>query len=62
MTMDRARIGRFVSKVLRHAPESVGLRLDEAGWVPVDDLVAAAGRAPVVLDRPTLSPSRDPAT
>jgi putative RNA 2'-phosphotransferase len=40
--------------VLRHAPESVGLRLDEAGWVDVDELLAAAARAGVALDRPTL--------
>lgn len=47
-------VSRFVSKVLRHAPESVGLRLDEAGWVEVEDLLAAAARAGVALDRPTL--------
>ena len=56
MTMDRALVGtsKFLSKVLRHAPESVGLRLDEAGWVDVDDLLAAAAGAGVALDRPTL--------
>ncbi|HEX6369059.1 MAG TPA: RNA 2'-phosphotransferase [Longimicrobium sp.] len=48
------RMSRFVSKVLRHAPESVGLRLDEAGWVDVDDLLAAAARSGVALDRATL--------
>lgn len=48
------RTSSFLSKVLRHAPESVGLRLDEAGWVDVDDLLAAAARVGVPLDRPTL--------
>lgn len=48
------RTSKFLSKVLRHAPESVGLRLDDAGWVDVDDLLAAAVRAGVPLDRPTL--------
>jgi putative RNA 2'-phosphotransferase len=48
------RISKFLSKVLRHAPGSVGLRMDEAGWVDVDDLLAAAARARVALDRPTL--------
>ena len=48
------RTSRFVSKVLRHAPESVGLRLDEGGWVEVDDLLAAAAGAGVALDRATL--------
>ncbi|HEX2211213.1 MAG TPA: RNA 2'-phosphotransferase [Longimicrobium sp.] len=45
---------RFLSKVLRHAPESVGLRLDEGGWVDVDDLLAAARGAGVRMDRETL--------
>jgi putative RNA 2'-phosphotransferase len=54
MDASLVRMSKFVSKVLRHAPESVGLRLDEAGWVDVDDLLAAAARAGVPLDRPTL--------
>ncbi|WPG37226.1 RNA 2'-phosphotransferase [Variovorax sp. EBFNA2] len=38
---------KFIAYVLRHAPESVGLRLDAEGWAGIDDLVAgavAAGR------------------
>ena len=54
MDASLVRTSKFLSKVLRHAPESVGLRLDEAGWVDVDELLAAAGRAGVALDRPTL--------
>ena len=30
-----------MSFVLRHQPDSVGLVLDKAGWVPVDELLAA---------------------
>ncbi|HYW12231.1 MAG TPA: RNA 2'-phosphotransferase [Longimicrobium sp.] len=45
---------RWMSMVLRHAPESVGLQLDEAGWVEVDALLEAARRAGVALDRATL--------
>jgi putative RNA 2'-phosphotransferase len=48
------RTSKFLSKVLRHVPESVGLRLDDAGWVDVDELLAAAEGAGVPLDRPTL--------
>jgi putative RNA 2'-phosphotransferase len=48
------RTSKFMSQVLRHAPETVGLRLDEAGWVDVDELFAAAAQAGVQLDRPTL--------
>jgi putative RNA 2'-phosphotransferase len=56
MTMDPKLVptSRFLSKVLRHAPESVGLTLDEAGWVDVEQLMEAAGRAGVALDRATL--------
>lgn len=54
MDTSLVRISKFISKVLRHAPESVGLRLDEAGWVDVDDLLDAARGAGVALDRPTL--------
>lgn len=35
------RTSRFLSMVLRHRPESVGVTLDEAGWVEVDTLLAA---------------------
>jgi putative RNA 2'-phosphotransferase len=39
--VDVVRVSKRLSYVLRHRPESVGLRLDEAGWVGVDDLLAA---------------------
>jgi putative RNA 2'-phosphotransferase len=32
---------RFLSYVLRHHPEAIGLRVDTAGWVAVDELLAA---------------------
>ncbi|WNI14951.1 RNA 2'-phosphotransferase [Actinacidiphila sp. ITFR-21] len=35
------RVSRFLSLVLRHRPESVGVALDEGGWVDVDVLIAA---------------------
>jgi putative RNA 2'-phosphotransferase len=35
------RISKFLSLVLRHEPEKVGIKLDEAGWVPVDELLDA---------------------
>jgi putative RNA 2'-phosphotransferase len=43
--MDRTgRTSRFLSYVLRHRPETVGLELDEGGWVRVDELLAACRR------------------
>ena len=54
--MDRSLIstGRFLSLVLRHDPARVGLTLDPAGWVAVDDLLEAVRRAGVAIDRPLL--------
>ncbi|MFI6445324.1 RNA 2'-phosphotransferase [Kitasatospora sp. NPDC050543] len=33
-----------LSRILRHDPRSVGITLDEAGWVPVAELLAALAR------------------
>jgi putative RNA 2'-phosphotransferase len=35
---------KFLAYVLRHDPAAIGITLDSAGWVQVDDLMAAAGR------------------
>jgi putative RNA 2'-phosphotransferase len=35
------RLSKKMSKHLRHSPESIGLHLDPAGWVAVDDLLTA---------------------
>jgi putative RNA 2'-phosphotransferase len=45
---------KFLSLVLRHAPERIGIVLDEQGWTSVDDLIAKANAAGVALDRATL--------
>lgn len=36
-------VSKYLSKYLRHAPDDLGLTLQPGGWVPVDDLLAAAG-------------------
>ena len=38
---DVVRVSKRLSYVLRHHPDSVGLTLDQHGWVAVDDLLAA---------------------
>lgn len=43
------RIGKFLSLVLRHEPERVGLKLGEAGWVGVTELLDAVNRHGVAL-------------
>ena len=40
MTLEDA--SKFIAYVLRHAPESIGLRLDAEGWADIDALVAGA--------------------
>lgn len=37
-------VSRVLSKVLRHQPELVGLRLDKNGWAKVDDVLDALAR------------------
>src|SRR3954471_14146881 len=36
------KVSKYLSKHLRHQPERIGLTLDEAGWVEIDVLMAAA--------------------
>jgi putative RNA 2'-phosphotransferase len=36
------KISKFLSLVLRHQPEKIGLRLDEQGWTPVERLIEAS--------------------
>jgi putative RNA 2'-phosphotransferase len=53
MLSNQARhISKFLSLVLRHQPETVGIKLDEAGWVPVDELLdaLAAHGQPLTLE------------
>jgi len=40
------RISKLLSLVLRHQPQAIGIRLDDAGWIAVDALVAALQRHP----------------
>src|SRR5688572_8654411 len=47
------RTSKFLSLILRHEPAKVGLRLGEAGWVAVSELLAAVNRhgAPLTLEQ-----------
>jgi putative RNA 2'-phosphotransferase len=37
-------VSKYLAKYLRHAPGELGLTLQPGGWVPIDDLLAAAGQ------------------
>jgi putative RNA 2'-phosphotransferase len=38
------RLSRYLTYVLRHRPDEIGITLDPAGWVEVDTLLAALAR------------------
>src|SRR5690242_17329321 len=46
---ETVRISKFLSLILRHEPERVGLKLDSAGWVGVSELLGAVNRNAVSL-------------
>lgn len=35
------RLSKFLSLVLRHQPDTIGIQLDDSGWVDVDELLTA---------------------
>ena len=35
---------KFISLILRHKPEVIGITLDEHGWARVDELIAGVNR------------------
>lgn len=45
---------KFVAKHLRHTPEAIGLKVDEAGWAQVDELLRCARTAGMPLTRAEL--------
>ncbi|MGE0130017.1 MAG: RNA 2'-phosphotransferase [Blastocatellales bacterium] len=44
MSDRKVKISKFLSLVLRHQPEKIGLKLDESGWTSVEHLIEAARR------------------
>ena len=51
MAQDKLRLSKFLSLVLRHQPERIGLQLDENGWADVDVLIDKAAVHGVALTR-----------
>jgi RNA:NAD 2'-phosphotransferase (TPT1/KptA family) len=40
MAVNPTQLSKFLSFVLRHQPDAIGLSLDQQGWASVDDLIA----------------------
>lgn len=43
-------ISKFMSLVLRHKPEEIGLQLDENGWALVDELISKMNVKGIIVD------------
>lgn len=42
--MDLNKTSRFISLILRHRPDTIGISLDEHGWASVDELLAGISK------------------
>jgi putative RNA 2'-phosphotransferase len=51
---DLVRVSKFLSLILRHKPEEIGLALDENGWADVAELLRLANQRGHALTRPLL--------
>ena len=43
--MSLAQISKFMSLILRHKPQAIGIELDEHGWADVEELIAGIGKS-----------------
>ena len=55
MSNTEMRISKFLSLVLRHQPEMIGIQLDASGWANVNDLLEKANKHGVKIDREILN-------
>lgn len=52
--VNKTSISKFLSLVLRHKPEEIGLALDANGWASVEELIARANARGTPLTRPLI--------
>jgi putative RNA 2'-phosphotransferase len=50
MDSSLVRVSKFLSLVLRHQPQAIGVTLDDAGWVAISELLQAANASGTKLD------------
>lgn len=48
-------ISKFLSLVLRHKPEIIGIKLDLNGWIDVSELIEKSNKYGIQFDRETLN-------
>jgi len=54
MSIDRTQLSRFLSLILRHKPDAIGLELDSQGWANIEQLIDKAHAAGTTFDRTEL--------
>ena len=56
MLMEKSLVShsKFLSLVLRHKPEAIGIKLDNQGWIPIAELIGAAEKSGRKIDHDTL--------
>jgi putative RNA 2'-phosphotransferase len=54
MTIDQTQLSKFLSLVLRHKPDAIGLALDSQGWANIEELIDKANAAGTKFDRTEL--------
>lgn len=54
MAVDQIQLSKFLSFVLRHKPDEIGLMLGPDGWVNIDELIQKANAAGRTFDRTDL--------
>lgn len=54
MKDEHIKISKFLSLILRHKPETIGLELDEKGWASIDEIIYLAAESGKTLDRKTI--------
>lgn len=48
--MNKTKLSKFLSLVLRHKPEEIGIELDENGWAKVEDLLIGLNKRGFAVD------------
>jgi putative RNA 2'-phosphotransferase len=54
MSVNATQLSKFLSFVLRHKPDSIGLILDQQGWACIEDLIAKGNAAGTSFGRAEL--------
>ena len=54
MQTDAVQLSKFLSFVLRHKPDAIGLTLDPQGWASIDELIAKSDAAGTKFSRKDL--------